>query len=113
MQGFSEAPLGVKALAGLLALLLVGVVWSMLASVVFLAGTGLLAGHHGLPVTEWWSYWQHYGLQHPAPVGWFGMFTLGQWLKASAAFATLVPTVFAFGLPLAIEEIRQSERTTK
>ncbi len=82
MQEFSEWPVAAKALAGLFVLLLVGVLWNMLASLVFLAGTGLLSKHVGIPFADWWQYFSYYGWKSP-PVG--------LWLKISAGVATGLP----------------------
>lgn len=83
MQDFSEWPAPAKALAGLFAAALMAVLWSVLASLVFLAGTGLLAGHQGIPFADWGLYWWFYGLNHQ-PV-------IGLWLKIAAGVATALP----------------------
>lgn len=91
MQDFSEWPLPAKALAGLFAAVLVAALWSILASVVFLAGTGLLAKHEGLILADWWLYLWFYGINHQPVVGF--------WLKLSAGVVTGVPLLLvAVGL---------------
>ena len=82
MDEFSQWPPAAKALAGLFAATVVVVLWSALSSVIFLAGTGLLAKHQGLILADWWLYWWFYGFNHP---------TGGFWLKASAIIATVLP----------------------
>ena len=82
MDEFSQWPPAAKALAGLFAATVVVILWSALSSVIFLAGTGLLAKHQGLILADWWLYWWFYGFNHP---------TGGFWLKASAIIATVLP----------------------
>ena len=90
MQDFSEWPTPAKALAALFALVLVAVLWNMLASLVFLAGTGLLAKHEGIPLLDWWRYWSFYGWDKPG---------VGLWLKISAGVTTALPLLLlAVGL---------------
>lgn len=85
MQDFSEWPPAAKALAGLFVLVLVAVLWNILASVVFLAGTGLLSKHEGIPLLDWWRYWSFYGWDKAG---------VGLWLKLSAGAATSLPLLF-------------------
>jgi type IV secretion system protein VirD4 len=82
MRDFSEWPPAAKALAGLFAALLGLVLWSMLASILFLLGTGLIRGHQGIPFAEWWLYWWFYGFDRPI---------VGVWLKISAGMASGLP----------------------
>lgn len=82
MSDFSEWPRAAKALAGVFAVLLVAVLWSVFASVVFLAGTGLLPKHEGFPLADWWLYWWFYGWDKPV---------VGVWLKIAAGIATGFP----------------------
>lgn len=92
MQDFSEWPLAAKALAGLFAAVLVAVLWSVLASAVFLAGTGLLAKHTGLILADWWLYLWFYGINHQPVVGF--------WLKVSAGVATAIPLLLGIAVLL-------------
>jgi len=85
MQGFSEWPVAAKALAGVFAAAVILALWSVLASVLFLVGTGLLARHQGFPFADWWMYWWFYG---------FGQPVVGFWLKASGIAATVLPVLF-------------------
>ena len=92
MQDFSEWPLAAKALAGLFAAVLVAALWSVLASAVFLAGTGLLAKHTGLILADWWLYLWFYGINHQPVVGF--------WLKVSAGVATAIPLLLGIAVLL-------------
>ncbi|HYH37641.1 MAG TPA: type IV secretory system conjugative DNA transfer family protein [Azospirillum sp.] len=87
MHGVSDWPAPAKALACLAGLLALGLVWSVLASLVFLAGTRLLAADT-LPLLQYWLYLHHYGLQHPV---------VGPWLKIAAGAATAVPVLLLAG----------------
>lgn len=113
MKERSNWPFVAKGLVGLAAVALVAVVWSMLASAVFLRCTGLLSNPHELPVTEWWLYWWHYGFRHPFSTGWPVQLTLGQWLQVAAAVATLLPTLTTIGFAQFIEEFKRVERESK
>src|SRR6185312_16232071 len=72
MHDFTEWPASAKALAGLFTILVVAALWSMLASSLFLLGTGLIRSFHGWPLMEWWTYWRFYGFEQPV---------VGIWLK--------------------------------
>ena len=82
MSEFSEWPPAAKALAALFAAAVITVLWNMLASVVFLAGTGLLSKHEGIPLLDWWRYWSYFGWDKPV---------VGLWLKIAAGVATGLP----------------------
>ena len=82
MQDFAEWPSAAKALAALFVLALVAALWNVLASTIFLAGTGLLAAHEGVPLIDWWQYWSFYGWEKPV---------VGLWLKIAAGIATALP----------------------
>lgn len=82
MQDFAEWPPAAKALAGLFAIALVAALWNVLASTIFLAGTGLLGAHEGVPFIDWWQYWSFYGWEKPV---------VGLWLKIAAGTATALP----------------------
>lgn len=81
MQGFSDWPAPAKVLAGLLVLAGIALVWFVVASTVFLAGTGLLKPDT-VPFGQWWAYHHAYGFKHPQ---------VGLWLKISAGVATGIP----------------------
>ncbi|MBP2300919.1 type IV secretory system conjugative DNA transfer family protein [Azospirillum picis] len=87
MSGWADWPLPAKALAalGILALLALG--WSVLASLVFLAGTRLLTPDT-LPVFQFWQYLLSYGLAHPVA---------GPWLKIAAGTASALPALLLAG----------------
>ncbi|MBP2307495.1 TraM recognition domain-containing protein [Azospirillum melinis] len=87
MDGFQDWPPAAKALAALVAVLVLALLWSAIASLVFLAGTGLLTADT-LPVAQFWLYLQHYGLHHPVA---------GPWLRLAAATATAVPVLLLLG----------------
>lgn len=65
----------------------VAVVWSVLASLVFLVGTRMMTAST-LPLVQWWTYYFAYGWSHPA---------VGLWLKLSAVVATVVPLAMVAG----------------
>ena len=73
-----------KLLACLIGLLLFAVLWSVLASTIFLAGTRMLMTHKGVPLLDWLNYERFYGFKHPL---------VGKWLKISAGVATAIPTL--------------------
>src|SRR5215472_2591823 len=84
-QRFSDWPTAAKVVLGLLVLILLVIVWSVLVSAIFLAGTGLLKPDV-VPSIQWWMYFMAYGWHHPV---------VGQWLTISAVSATAVPVVLA------------------
>lgn len=83
MQSFSEWPAPAKVLAGLFALVAVAAVWCVIASTVFLAGTGLIKPDT-VPFGQWWAYYRAYGFHHPQ---------VGLWLKIGAGVATGIPVM--------------------
>ena len=83
MQGFSEWPAPAKALAGLFLLFLVAAIWTLIASLVFLAGTRMLTANT-VPFLQFWQYQQAYGFHHPV---------VGGWLKIAAGVATIIPVL--------------------
>lgn len=86
MIDFAEWPIAAKGLAGVFVAALLAALWSALASAVFLIGTGLFHGYHGILITDWWRYWQFYGFEQPV---------VGVWLKISAGVATGLPLFLA------------------
>src|SRR5215471_18776146 len=82
-QRFSDWPIAAKVVLGFLVLILLVIVWSVLASAIFLVGTGLLKPDV-VPFIQWWLYFMAYGWHHPV---------VGQWLMISAVSATAVPVV--------------------
>jgi type IV secretion system protein VirD4 len=78
---FSEWPVPAKALAGLVVLLIVALLWSVLASAIFLAGTGLMTADT-VPLVQFWIYLDAYGLGQPV---------VGLWLKVAAGICTALP----------------------
>jgi type IV secretion system protein VirD4 len=85
MQDFSEWPLPAKALGMAFATLLLAAIWSVLASAVFVFGTGMIRTHQGVPSYEFWLYLWFYGFRNPV---------VGFWLKLSAGIATAIPVLF-------------------
>ncbi len=81
MPEFSEWPLSAKALAGLAVLLVAALLWSVLASAIFLAGTGLMTADT-VPLVQFWIYLDAYGLGQPV---------VGLWLKIAAGLCTALP----------------------
>ncbi len=82
MFDLSEWPLAAK---GMLAVVLAAVlvsVWSVMASSIFLVGTGLMSQHHGIPFADWWLYLYFFGLDRPI---------VGFWLKLSGGLALGLP----------------------
>lgn len=79
---FDEWPLPAKVAGGIVAAALVVALWSVMASAIFLVGTGLMAQHHGFPIADWWLYLYFYGLDRPV---------IGFWLKLSGGLAIGVP----------------------
>ncbi|WP_109105441.1 type IV secretory system conjugative DNA transfer family protein [Azospirillum sp. TSO35-2] len=87
MDSLEDWPAPAKALAVVVALLVLAVLWSAIASLVFLAGTNLLTPDT-LPLAQYWLYLQHYGVHHPV---------VGPWLRLAAAAATAVPVLLVLG----------------
>lgn len=79
---FDEWPLAARIAGGLVAAALALALWSVVASTLFLVGTGLMTQHHGFPIADWWLYLFFYGLDRPV---------IGFWLKLSGALAIGVP----------------------
>jgi len=87
MPDLPDWPAPAKALALLAALLGLAVLWSVVASLVFLLGVGRLdAGTW--PLLQYWLYLHHYGLGHPAA---------GPWLRIAGGAATAVPVLLLLG----------------
>ncbi|MBY0336180.1 MAG: type IV secretory system conjugative DNA transfer family protein, partial [Acetobacteraceae bacterium] len=86
----ADWPLPAKALLGLAALAALLLVWSVLASLAFLAAAGLL-GPDTLPFGQFWLYLLHYGWGHPSA---------GPPLRVGAAVATAVPLVLGAAVAL-------------
>lgn len=111
MQDFVEWPAAAKALAGLFVAIVIAVLWSMLASLVFLAGTGMLSKHQGIPLIDWWLYWWFYGFNHQ-PI-------IGLWLKIAAGVATVLPLLLVVvgllrrGLPGSSRDLHGETRWEK
>ncbi|WP_376100943.1 hypothetical protein ACE7GA_26805 (plasmid) [Roseomonas sp. CCTCC AB2023176] len=82
MKNFTEWPPAAKVAVVLPALALLGLLWSVIASVGFLAATGMLT-RDTLPLAQWWLYALHYGPSHP---------TVGMPLKISGGIATALPS---------------------
>ena len=83
MDDFSEWSAPAKALAALVAFMLMVVLWSVFASVIFLAGTRLLTADT-LPLIQFWQYLLYYGFDHSV---------VGFWLKIAASVATGLPAL--------------------
>jgi type IV secretion system protein VirD4 len=81
MNEFSEWPGLAKALAGLFACAVLAVIWSVMASSVFLVGTNMMT-RDTVPLVQFWRYWNYYGFAHPV---------VGVWLKLAAGVATVLP----------------------
>jgi len=79
---FDEWPLPAKVAGGIVAAALVVALWSVMASAIFLVGTGLMAQYHGFPFADWWLYLYFYSLDRPV---------IGFWLKLSGGLAIGVP----------------------
>lgn len=88
MGNLSEWPPAAKAIAGVFMLLGAALVWSLLASTIFLLGTNMLGRTGGIPLLQFWSYLGWYGFGHPV---------VGTWLKIAAATATAVPGLILLG----------------
>lgn len=82
MREFADWPLPAKGLAALMGAAVLAALWSVLASSVFLLGTGLIRDQHGVPIAEWYRYWSFYGFTNPV---------VGLWLKIAAGVATGLP----------------------
>ena len=80
MTRFADWPTPARLLAGATALAALAALWSVLASTVFLIGTGLLPSTTGLPFAEFWRYLQHYP-DHPV---------VAFWLKIAGGGATAI-----------------------
>jgi len=83
VSDFSEWPTPAKGLLILFGLALGLMLWSVLASLVFLAGTRLLTPNT-VPLLQWWQYLSAYGLHQPV---------VGLWLKISGGVATGLPVL--------------------
>lgn len=78
MSGFAEWPLPAKALAAAALLGLLAALWSAVASLVLLAGMGMLDVQRDLPFGQFWAYLRHYP-DHPV---------VGLWLRVAGGIAT-------------------------
>lgn len=87
MHDLADWPPVAKACAGLVGLVLLALLWSVLASTVFLLGTRLLTADT-LPLLQFWRYLRWYGFAHPL---------VGAWLAVAAAVATAVPLLLLLG----------------
>jgi type IV secretion system protein VirD4 len=87
MNDFSDWPLQAKVMAALFIAALAAALWSVMASVVFLAGARLLTPDT-VPLLQFWTYWNYYGPGHPG---------VGLWLKIAAAIATGLPLLVLVG----------------
>jgi len=83
VSDFSEWPAPAKGLLILFALILGAALWSVLASLIFLAGTHLLKPD-SVPLLQWWQYLSAYGFHQPV---------VGLWLKISGGVATALPVI--------------------
>jgi type IV secretion system protein VirD4 len=87
MNDFSDWPLQAKVMAALFIAALAAALWSVMASVVFLAGARLLTPDT-VPLLQFWIYWNYYGPGDPR---------VGLWLKIAAAVATGLPLLVLAG----------------
>ncbi len=83
MREFADWPLPAKGLAALMGAAVLVALWSVLASSIFLLGTGLIRDQHGVPIAEWYRYWSFYGFENPV---------VGLWLKIAAGVLYSRPT---------------------
>ena len=81
MNDFFEWPAPAKALAALFFAFVAALLWSVFASVTFLAGTNLMT-KDTVPLFQFWTYLSYYGLGQPV---------VGLWLKIAAGVATGLP----------------------
>lgn len=98
MTPFASWPVAAKALAVTAAIGALVALWSSMASLVFLVGTGLLDVQRDVPFAQFWTYLRHYP-DHPI---------VGPWLRIAggAATALVVALVAAF----AIRRLRTGDR---
>jgi len=82
----SEWPLPAKLAGGIVVAAVLTALWSVMASTIFLVGTGLMDQHHGFPFLEWWLYLHFYG---------FGRPVVGFWLKLSGGLSIGLPLLLA------------------
>jgi type IV secretion system protein VirD4 len=87
-----------KVLAVAAAIGVLGALWSCLASLVFLVGTGLLDVQHDVPFAQFWTYFRHYP-DHPV---------VALWLRIAGGAATAL--VVALVVALAIRRMRTGDR---
>lgn len=81
MSRLSDWPVFARTLAVSAACMIVVLVWSATASLIFLVGTNLL-NRDSLPLLQFWQYWFYYGLTDPM---------VGRWLKIAATLSTALP----------------------
>jgi type IV secretion system protein VirD4 len=83
MNDFSEWPALAKGLAVLFFVVLAALLWSVFASVIFLAGTNLIT-KDTVPLVQFWTYLHYYG---------FGQPVVGLWLKIAGGVTTGIPAL--------------------
>jgi type IV secretion system protein VirD4 len=81
MSDFPEWSIPAKALAGVLMAALIALLWSVLASSIFLVGTRLMTASI-VPLFQFWTYFRYYGFDQPI---------VGPWLKIAAGVTTALP----------------------
>jgi type IV secretion system protein VirD4 len=77
----SDMPPAAKAIGAIVAIALIALLWSVVASTIFLIGTRLMTSKT-VPLFQFFTYWRYYG---------FGQPLVGPWLKIAAAVATGLP----------------------
>jgi type IV secretion system protein VirD4 len=98
VTAFGSWPLPAKALAAAVAVAALAALWSSVASLVFLVGTGLLDAQRDVPFAQFWTYLRHYP-DHPI---------VGPWLRIAGAAATAL--VVALVAAFAIRRMRAGDR---
>ncbi len=98
MTPFSSWPLWAKALALVAAIGMLGALWSCVASLVFLVGTGLLDTQRDVPLSQFWAYLRHHP-DHPV---------VALWLRIAAGTATVF--VVALVAALVVRRMRSGDR---
>lgn len=100
---FKQLSSPIKALICIAIAAFVFVLWSLIASLLFLAGTGMLAHRASLPLTDWWMYWWFYGFGHKPVVG--------IWLKISGGFTTVLLVAFVIASLVRARSILPTRRS--
>ncbi len=98
MTSFATWPLPAKAFGVMLAMGVLAALWSAVASLVFLIGTGLLDAQRDMPFTQFWTYLRHHP-DHPV---------VGLWLRIAGGVATAL--VVAMLAAAAIRRMRLGAR---